>query len=117
VRDIDLLPRALAAQSRMEREIALPYPLVLEAVDALAAQGVFMLGWEALATYPDGGFGAYPSRGVVHFEVDASLRDDPAGPRLSAEAVRETIVDEATTRKSTPPRPGVELIFCVTGDI
>ena len=48
----------------METEIALPYSAVLEAVDLLEAQDIYLLGWEALAVYPDGGFGAYPAPGI-----------------------------------------------------
>lgn len=112
--DLDLLPAALAAESRMDREIALPYPMILDAIDALEARGIILLGWEALATWPDGGFGAYPGGGVVHFEVEASLRGDVNAVRAAASSVRETVTAEATTRRDTPPMPGVELIFCVT---
>lgn len=116
VSDLDLLPAALAAESRMEREIALPYPLVLDAIDALEARGVVILGWEALATWPDGGFGAYPGGGIMHFTVDESLRAsvDAVPAAAAAAAVRATVIDEATTRRGTPRMPGVELIFCVT---
>jgi len=30
----------------MEREIALPYPAIIAAIDALEDQGVLLLGWE-----------------------------------------------------------------------
>ena len=98
----------------MEREIALPYPLVLDAIDALEASGVYILGWEALATWPDGGFGASPGGGFMGFSVEETLRASANAVPRAAAAVRKTIIDEATTRRGIPPMPGVELIFCVT---
>jgi hypothetical protein len=53
VRDPALLSPQLLAQNRMEREIALPYPAVLAAIDELEARGMLLLGWEALASFPD----------------------------------------------------------------
>ena len=50
----------------------------------------------------------------MHFEVDESLRGKGNAVSAAAAAVRETFVDEATTRQGTPPMPGVALIFCVT---
>ncbi len=100
----------------MEREIALPFPAVLEAVRVIEEKNIFLLGWEALATYPDGGFGAYPCGGVVHFSIEP-----PDQPRERLQAVghaademRRTITNEATTRSLTPPIDGVELVFCIT---
>jgi hypothetical protein len=102
--------------SRMKREIALPYPEVLEAVDALEAESVLLLGWEALATYPDGRFGAYPSSmigGLVGASIPAvSDWDDAVGQ--SAAQHRATIEREGQTRESTLPKKGVELIFCLS---
>jgi hypothetical protein len=88
--------------------------LVLDAIDAVEARGVVILGWEALATWADGGFGAYPGGGIMHFSVDESLRASVDAVPAAAAAVRETVIDEATTRRGTPRMPGVELIFCVT---
>jgi hypothetical protein len=116
VSDLDLLPTGLAALSRLEREIALPYPEVLEAVDTLEADSVLLLGWEALATYPDGGFGAYPSSmigGVAGVSIPPA---DQWGEAVSRSAARHraTIEHEWQTRETTPPAEGVELIFCLT---
>src|SRR5438552_232647 len=115
---LDLLPPVLQTQNRMEREIALPYPAVLEAIDALLAHGVLLLGWEPLAAYPDGGFGAYPARGIgglAGITVPAADEDWGDAVRSSATIHRSTISDEWRTRTSTPPQDGVELIFCLTG--
>jgi hypothetical protein len=62
--DLDLLPPELRAQNRMEREIALPYAESLQAIDILETAGVLLVGWEPLASYDDGRFGAYPSQGI-----------------------------------------------------
>jgi hypothetical protein len=60
VSDLDLLPPALRAVNRLDREIALPYPSVIEAVDVLASQGVLLVGWEGnvLSSSPGPGWGA-----------------------------------------------------------
>lgn len=99
----------------MQREIALPYPEILEAIDALEAKSALLLGWEALATYPDGGFGAYPSRAIGGLTVELPAPDewDDAVAR-SAARHRENIEHEWRTRETTPPVQGVELIFCLT---
>ena len=117
--DLDLLPDGLRAESRMEREIALPFPVVLDAVRLIEEQGVFLLGWEALATYPDGGFGAYPCGGVVSFSIEppAHASERSRAVRHAADEMRRTITDEATTRSLTPPIDGVELIFCITCEV
>jgi hypothetical protein len=114
--DLDLLPLRLAALSRMEREIALPYPEVLDAIDALEAKSVLLLGWEALAIYPDGGFGAYPGgmvAGLAGISIPSPDRWDEA-ISSSAASHRATIRHEWRTRETTPPAEGVELIFCIT---
>lgn len=114
--DLDLLPDDLRAESRMEREIALPFPAVLDAVRLIEEQGVFLLGSEALATYPDGGFGAYPCGGVVGLSIEppAQASERSRAVRHAANEMRRTITEEATTRSLTPPVDGVELIFCIT---
>lgn len=45
--DLDLLPHDLRAASRMEREIALPFPAVLDVINLIEGQGILLLGWEA----------------------------------------------------------------------
>jgi len=79
---------------------------------------VFLLGWEALATWPDGGFGAYPGEGFMGLSVEPPGRDDDwsEAVRDAADQLRRTITEEATTRSATPPVAGVELIFCITCD-
>jgi hypothetical protein len=106
----------LARQSRMENEIALPYPAVLEAIDALEAKDIYLLGWEPLATYADGGFGAYPAPGAGGLSLDLPAPDEDwrAAVKRSAAIHRDTIKNEWRTRASTPPHAGVELIFCIT---
>ena len=103
----------------METEIALPYSAVLEAVDLLEAQDIYLLGWEALAVYPDGGFGAYPAPGMGGLSLDLPPQDEDwhAAVERSATIHRDTIKAEWRTRKWTPPQEGVELIFCITPHI
>ena len=112
---LDLLPPELRRLNRMEREIALPYPAVLEAIDVLEAQGVLLTGWEPLASYADGGFGAYPADVIGGLAGRAGGADWDEAVRSSAARHRWTISEEWRTRESTPPVEGVELIFCVAG--
>jgi len=112
---VDLLPPELRRLNRMDREIALPYPTVLEAIDVLEAQGVLLTGWEPLATYPDGGFGAYPADVIGGLGGPARGANWDEAVRLSAALHRSTISEEWRTRRSTPPVEGVELVFGITG--
>ena len=100
----------------MDREIALPYPAVLEAIDALERQSVLLVGWEPLASYADGGFGAYPADGIgglAGIEIPSASAWGSAVTQ-SAKLHRTTIEDEWRTRATTPPAHGVELVFCLT---
>jgi hypothetical protein len=117
--DPDQLPYELARQSRMEKEIALPYPAVLEAIDALEAQDIYLLGWEPLATRPDGRFGTYPAPGIGGLSLDLPSPDEDwrAAVERSAAIHRDTIKNEWRTRASSPPQEGVELIFCITPQV
>jgi hypothetical protein len=114
--DLDLLPQSLAALSRLATEIALPYPVVLQAVDALEAQSMLLLGWEALAIRPDGAIGGPPGEafGGLSVELPATGQDWASAVSSSAARHRQTIEHEARTRESFPPIDGVELIFCLT---
>ncbi|HTP28730.1 MAG TPA: hypothetical protein VMK12_24105 [Anaeromyxobacteraceae bacterium] len=88
---LELLPPELRRLNRMEREIALPYPAVLEAIDVLQARGVLLLGWEPLASYPDAGFGTYPAMGIgglAGMGQAAGERFKRIHPELSEDAVR-----------------------------
>ena len=114
---LELLPQELRTLNRMEREIALPYPAVLEAIDVLEAQGVLLTGWEPLASYADGGFGAYPAMGIgglAGITIPDSQAWDEA-VQSSADIHRSTILDEWETRATTPPVEGVQLIFGLSG--
>ena len=63
----------------------------------MARRGVRRLPWKSL-----------------HFSVDECFRQSVDAVRDAAAAVEKTIIDEATTRRGTPPMPAFELIFCVT---
>ncbi len=67
MQDVDLLPPRLRAMNLSDKEIALPLPAVMDAIDALEASEVLLLGWEPMPTYSRNGQGAYP--------VPASPRD------------------------------------------
>jgi hypothetical protein len=113
---LDLLPRSLAALSGLATEIALPYPVVLQAVDALEAQNVLLLGWEGLAIRLDGAIGGYPGEafGGLSVEPPETSTEWAAAVSSSAARHRQTIEHEARTREWFPPIDGVELIFCLT---
>ncbi len=102
----------------MEKEIALPFPDVLDAIDILESQDVLLLGWEPHGAYEDGGYGAYPSPSFGGFTLpEHAIPDNRAewqkAVHQSAQLHRTTIRKEWQQRESTPPAKGVELIFCV----
>jgi hypothetical protein len=114
----DLLPPELQEQNKMRREIALPYPAVLKAIDLLEARGVLLLGWELLATYTDGGMGHHNVDGIRGIDgVTLPAADDDWGEavRRSAALHRFTISEAWRFRETTPPEPGVQLIFNLAG--
>ena len=114
----ELLPPELGQQNKMEREIALPYPAVLQVIDLLEALGVFLLGWELIAIHPDGGMGHYNVdgiRGIEGITLPATNDDWREAVRRSADLHRFSISEEWRLRDTSPPQPGVELIFNLAG--
>ncbi len=104
--DVDLLPRALRLANEMKHEIALPYPAVLEAVDALAAQDVLLLGWEPFAPNGPSAYSAPAFGGLMGIEVPESGDEWDDAVQESAELHRSTITRQAETVDEA-------LVFCL----
>src|SRR4051812_3673651 len=87
----------------MQREIALPYSAVLDAINALAVQDIYLLGWEALATYPNGEFG-YPSDGIMGFSP-APIHGVSRGDKGPSERGQVPRTRQASMPPATRGRP------------
>jgi hypothetical protein len=112
VDEIALLPARLRDESLSDREIVLPYPDVLEAIDLLARHEIGFYGWEGWARYPhgQGHFSEYPG-------ITLEPQTDEAWSAFvarSGDACRTTITD-AWHRWNSQPKDERVLYFCLTG--
>jgi hypothetical protein len=103
----DLLPDRFRQRSISSRELVLPVPDALEAIDLLEAKGVSILGWEGWVKDPQGRVGHWSApQGTVSLEK--------LSPHEAAELCRKTIRLDAKRWVSENPTTDETLHICIT---
>lgn len=107
--DSDLLrvPEPLAIRSLSNREVVLPYPEVLDAIDQLEAGGCDLLGWEGWLRFSDGHAG--------HSARHQGTTDLGLVARAEAfHSCRETIEEAQREWEARAEVAGASLYFCLS---
>jgi hypothetical protein len=104
---IALLPAHLLQASAKSDELVLPYGMAQEALDALEAGGVQILGWEGWLRYADGRVG---HSGSGQGTVDLSGMRSKDAYMLC----RNTMAEANSEHERKPEREKTELLFCLT---
>lgn len=87
--------------SASDRELVLPGPDALEALEALESDGVQLVGWE--------GWIRYPSRQLGHSSTHQGTVD-----LFSIDECRRTITESMAEWERSPEVPTAELLYCLT---
>jgi hypothetical protein len=105
--DLHLVPANLAERSLSARELVLPYPQVLDALDALERRECGLSGWEGWIRYPDGRVGhSARHQGMAGMESLA---------RSEAYRLVRAAIEEAQDQWVVQPEsPRGELYFCIS---
>lgn len=104
----------LQQHSLSDRELVLPLPEALAALEALASSRVPVLGWEGWIRYPDGRVGhSRQHQGSVSIDRDPgeALIDYV---RRSIDLTRRTITLAQDSWDREPEIHGGQLYFCIT---
>jgi len=103
------IPEHLVSASASERELVLPFAASLEALNAIAAGGGRILGWDGWLRRSDGSLGHSAAHqgtanltGIVQDEV--------------LELCRKTMAAANREHSHSPEIRGSELLFCITYD-
>jgi hypothetical protein len=104
----------LKQHSLSDRELVLRLPEALEAVKALAAANVPVLGWEGWIRHPDGRVGhSREHQGTVSIEQEAGeAKTDYVDRSVSIAQKSMIAAQEEWDRRAEVP--GGQLYFCIT---
>jgi hypothetical protein len=103
------LPEHLVSASASEHELVLPFAASLEALNAIAANGGRILGWEGWLRRSDGSLG----HSAIH---QGTLDLTGTAPDEALELCRETMAEANREHSRAPEIGGSELLFCITYD-